>query len=45
MDEGEKVTSYFCNLDNRNFVSICMSHLVNKSGKTLSEQQDNNNNA
>ena len=40
MDEGEKVTSYFCNLKNRNFLSKCMSHLFNKSGKTLSEQQD-----
>lgn len=38
VDEGEKVTQYFCNLENRNFMSKCMPSLISNSGEILNEQ-------
>ena len=38
IDEGEKVTQYFCNLENRNFISKCMPTLISNTGETLNEQ-------
>lgn len=35
VDRGEKVTSYFCNLEIRFFLSKCMSYLVNKNQAKL----------
>ena len=35
IDEGEKPTRYFCNLENRNFVSKRMTSLVNDQGIEL----------
>ena len=40
MDEGEKVTNYFCNLENRNFVSKCMFQLVSNAGQALKTQEE-----
>jgi hypothetical protein len=38
--EGEKPTKYFCNLENRNFVSKYMANLYSKSGDLLTNQND-----
>ena len=35
VDEGEKASRYFCNLENRNFVSKRMSSLINNDGTEL----------
>ena len=40
ISDGEKVTKYFCNLENRNFVSKCMNSLKNKEGEIISEQSE-----
>lgn len=40
IDDGEKVTKYFCNLENRNFVSKCMNTLINDNGAVLKEQPE-----
>lgn len=40
IDDGEKVTKYFCNLENRNFISKCMNTLINDTGTTLKDQSD-----
>lgn len=40
VDEGEKVTNYFCSLENRNFVSKCMSQLETHSGQMLNSQEE-----
>ena len=39
VDEGEKVTQYFCNLENRNFISKCMPSLMSNKGDVLKEQE------
>lgn len=38
VDEGEKVTQYFCNLENRNFISKCMPTLISNNGELLNQQ-------
>ena len=40
ISEGEKVTSYFCNLEKRHFVSKSMAKLTDKNGKVLDNQKD-----
>ncbi|MCU7800901.1 MAG: hypothetical protein KZQ70_12335, partial [gamma proteobacterium symbiont of Lucinoma myriamae] len=40
VDEGEKVTNYFCNLENRNFISKCMTQLISNKGKIIKEQNE-----
>ena len=40
VDEGEKVTNYFCNLENRNFVSKCIFQLVSNAVQTLKTQEE-----
>ena len=40
VDEGEKISNYFCNLENRNFVSKCMSQLVSNAGQTFKRQEE-----
>ena len=40
VDEGEKVTNYFCNLEHRHFVSKCMYQLVSNAGQTLKTQEE-----
>ena len=37
IDEGEKVTQYFFNLENRNFISKCIPTLKSNTGETLNE--------
>ena len=32
------MTQYFCNLENRNFISKCMPTLISNIGETLNEQ-------
>ena len=32
------MTQYFCNLENRNFISKCMPTLISNTGETLNEQ-------
>ena len=39
-DEGEKVTNYLCNLENRIFVSKGMSQLVLNACQTLKTQEE-----
>ena len=39
VDEGEKVTQYFCNLENRNFTSKCMPTLISNTGDIIKEQK------
>ena len=38
IDEGEKVTRYFCNLENRNFISECMPSLISDTGEIINDQ-------
>lgn len=38
VDEGEKITKYFCNLENRNFTSKCMPSLITSCGEVLKDQ-------
>lgn len=38
IEEGEKVTNYFCSLENRNFVSKCMPNLISEDGILLKDQ-------
>ena len=40
VDEGEKVTNYFCNLENRDFVSKCMFQLVSNACQTFKTQEE-----
>ena len=40
VEEGEKPTSYFCNLENRNFVSKCMTSLISHKNKLIKTQSD-----
>ena len=40
IDQGEKVTKYFCNLENRNYVSKSMPNLIKEDGnKTTNDQE------
>ena len=39
VDEGEKVTKYFCALENRNFISKSMTKLISNSGSILDDQE------
>ena len=36
--EGEKVSKYFCNLENRNFISKAMNNLISNEGEILKDQ-------
>ena len=38
VDEGEKKIQYFCNLENRNFISKCMPTLISNTGEIIKEQ-------
>ena len=38
IDEGEKVTKYFCNIENRNFISKCLSNLITDNGTVTTDQ-------
>lgn len=40
IDEGEKISRYFCNLENRNFVSKAMSSLETDKGVVLSNTDE-----
>ena len=40
VEDGEKVSKYFCNLENRNFVSKMMPNLVKEDGSLTSGQND-----
>ena len=40
VDEGEKMSKYFCGLENRNFVSKTMTKLINENGEEVNEQKD-----
>ena len=40
IQQGEKPTKYFCNLENRNYVSKCMNSLITRSGEHLSSQEE-----
>ena len=38
IEHGEKPSKYFCNLENRNFVSKRMTSLINEKGEELNDQ-------
>ena len=40
IDEGEKATKYFCNLENRNYVSKNMPHLWKSDGTKTVDEKD-----
>ena len=40
IEQGEKPSKYFCNLENRNFVSKRMTSLFDKNGKEINNQID-----
>jgi len=40
IQEGEKPTNYYCNLENRNFVSKCMNTLTTQAGQHLHTQEE-----
>lgn len=40
INEGEKITKYFCNLENRNFTSKCMNSLIKENGTIIKEQSE-----
>ena len=40
VDQGEKVTKYFCNLENRNYVSKCMPNLIKEDGSTTTSEKE-----
>ena len=40
ISEGEKVTSYFCNLEKRHYISKCMGKLNDRHGNILQNQED-----
>ena len=40
VSDGEKATKYFCNLEKRNFVSICMNSLIKENGSTTNVQSE-----
>ena len=37
IDEGEKINKYFCNLENRNFISKSMTKIVSHNGTVLTD--------
>ena len=40
LDQGEKVSKYFCNMENRNYISKCMPDLIKSDGnKTQNEYE------
>ena len=38
--EGEKITSYFCRLEQRNYVSKCMNKIVRDDGTEINKQDE-----
>ena len=40
IQEGEKPTRYFCNLENRNYVSKMMNSLITETGEILNTQEE-----
>ena len=40
INDGEKVTKYFCNMENRNYVSKCMNSLRKEDGNLLTDQNE-----
>ena len=40
ISDGEKVTKYFYNLENRNFVRKCMNSLKKEEGETISDHSE-----
>jgi len=40
IQEGEKPTKYFCNLENRNYISKFMNSIKTEAGQTLNTQKD-----
>ena len=40
VEEGEKANKYFCNLENRNFISKMMPQLIRPDGTVTSNQED-----
>ena len=40
VEEGEKANKYFCNLENRNFISKMMPHLTRSDGTIASKQEE-----
>ena len=40
INDGEKVTKYFCNMENRNYVSKCMNCLRKEDGNLLTDQNE-----
>ena len=40
VEDGEKVSKYFCNLENRNFISKMMPNLVKEDGSLTVDQTD-----
>ena len=40
IEEGEKNSKFFCNLENQNFVSKSMTKLINKNGTEVIEQSE-----
>ena len=43
VEQGEKPSRYFCNLENRNFVSKRMSALIDKDGNEITDLDKINN--
>ena len=40
IEEGEKASKYFCNMENRNYISKMMPKLIKDDGSLVSEQED-----
>ena len=40
IEDGEKISKYFCNLEKRNYVSKHMSNMINEDGNILTDQKD-----
>ena len=40
LNEGEKPTNYFCNLENRNFMSKTINCLLSSAGNVLKSQSE-----
>ena len=43
VEQGEKGSRYFCNLENRNFVSKRMSSVIDKDGNEITDYEEINN--
>ena len=37
INDGEKVTKYFCNMENRNYISKCTNSLRKENGNLITE--------